>query len=233
VDTLETTRDKLKTLQTLGANQVPIPKTMIARYPFEYETIRNEFEYPLILKKSSGSQGKAVLLVQNERHLKDLEGMLDVRSPLIFQEYISSSHGKDVRVFVIDGEPIGAMLRIAQKGFKSNFHQGGLVQPIPLSDKIKSLVANISNSVKLDIAGIDFLINNDDYSICELNSSPGFEAFEMATGIDVAKKIIEFVSRRVEETQKNKRYIRWCKSPKFEKLCLKGKFKSIFDVMQQ
>lgn len=104
LNSLEISRDKLKTLQTLGAVNLPVPKTMIAKFPLEYHAINKTFTYPLILKKSSGSQGKGVMLVQSEQHLKDMEDMLNFKNPLIFQEYIKSSHGRDIRVFVVGGK---------------------------------------------------------------------------------------------------------------------------------
>jgi gamma-F420-2:alpha-L-glutamate ligase len=132
LSSLEISRDKLKTLQTLSAVNLPIPKTMIAKFPFEYDSINKEFQYPLILKKSSGSQGKGVMLVQSEQHLKDIEDMLETKNPLIFQEYIETSHGRDIRCVVVGGKALGGMMRIAKSGFKSNFHQGGYVKHVSL-----------------------------------------------------------------------------------------------------
>jgi gamma-F420-2:alpha-L-glutamate ligase len=210
LSSLEISKDKLKTLQTLGAANLPIPKTMIAKFPFQYESIAKEFQYPLILKKSSGSQGKGVLLVQSEQHLKDIEGMLETKHPLIFQEFIKSSTGKDIRVVVVGGKALGAMMRMANSGYKSNFHQGGSVKRINLSNAVEWLAIDAAKQIGLDIAGIDLLIGSDTYKICEVNSSPGFEGFETATGIDVPKQIMEYIivrcgvwSRKFKKNKKN------------------------------
>ena len=98
-----------------GGPRLPIPKTILAKFPMNLETIRREFDYPIIIKKVSGSQGKGIIKVDSHQQLEDLVDMLDTGKPLIFQEFISASTGKDLRVFVIGGRVVGAMMRIAQK----------------------------------------------------------------------------------------------------------------------
>lgn len=158
---------------------------MIAKFPIDLDSIEREFQYPIILKKSSGSQGKGVMLVQNRDSLNDISDMIDTSKPLIFQEYISVSRGRDLRVFVIGGKVIGGMMRVAKKGeeldcpsltiiigFKANFSQGGYVKPVKLSPAVEWLAIESSKLCKLDIAGVDILIDQDTYKICEINSSP-------------------------------------------------------------
>lgn len=81
-------------------------------------------------------------------------------------------------------------------GFKANFHQGGYVRPVKLSPAVEWLAIECARLVGLDIAGVDILIDQDSYKICEINSSPGFQGFELATGIDVPQQIMEFVKLR-------------------------------------
>lgn len=116
ISSLLISRDKMETLQQLATASLPIPKTMIARFPLEEEVINNHFKYPLILKKSSGSQGKGVMLINSQEHLSDMSDMLDQSKPMILQEFISKSSGKDLRVFVVGGKVIGGMMRVARKG---------------------------------------------------------------------------------------------------------------------
>ena len=112
-------------------------------------------------------------------------------------------------MIVVGGKAIGGMMRVAKKGFKSNFHQGGYVKPIQLSQAVEWLAIECAKQVGLDIAGVDILIDNNTYRICtyrflianycflgEINSSPGFQGFEMATGVDVARQIFEFIKLR-------------------------------------
>lgn len=118
VDSLDVSKDKLYTLQHLGSYGLPIPKTMIAKFPIDIKAIEREFTYPLILKKSSGSQGKGVMLVRDADALEDISTMVDTSQPLIIQEFIEKSSGRDIRVLVVGGKAIGGMMRIANKGFK-------------------------------------------------------------------------------------------------------------------
>jgi gamma-F420-2:alpha-L-glutamate ligase len=205
---LDTSRDKLHTLQDLGAHNLPIPKTMIAKFPVNMETIKREFSFPLILKRSSGTQGKGVVLIENENHLNGISDMIDVSSPMIFQEFIAKSSGKDIRAIVVGGKVIGAMMRVARHGFKANFHQGGYVKGIKLSQAVEWLAIEAARLVDLEIAGVDLLIDQKTYRICEINSSPGFEGFELATGVDVPFRILDFVKIRTglwKKPQKKKK----------------------------
>lgn len=88
------------------------------------------------------------------------------------------------------------MMRVAKKGWKSNFHLGGFVKQVNMSSELEWLATEAARSMGLDIAGVDILIDRNTYKICEVNSTPGFQGFELATGINVAKKIVEFSKLR-------------------------------------
>lgn len=199
---IETAKDKLATLQVLAANNIPIPKTMLAKFPLNIDMVEREFNYPLIVKTVSGSYGKGVFLCENRAQLEDLVDLLEIsKDPkvnLIVQEFVSSSKGKDIRVFVVGGRAIGAMLRIAKKGkFKANFSLGGEVSPFNLNPAVEWLAVESAKLLGLDIAGVDILFNGDSYMVCEVNSSPGFEGFEKATGINVPKEIFNYLRVRL------------------------------------
>jgi len=194
---VDVSRDKLHTLQTLAAHGIPIPKTIVANFPLKIDTLEKELKYPIIVKKTSGSQGKGVVKVDSRQQLEDLEGLLDPNSPLILQEFLEHTKGRDIRVFVIGGLVVGSMMRIATKGFKSNVHQGGKVKPVKLDPQVMWLVLETVKLIGLDIAGVDLLIDKDNYKICEVNSSPGFEGLERATGVDIASSMIDFIKLRL------------------------------------
>jgi gamma-F420-2:alpha-L-glutamate ligase len=115
---LTLSRDKLYTLQELASGHIPIPKTMIARFPLAEEggAVESHFQFPIVMKKSSGSAGKGVMLINSQDHLSDMGDMVDPSKPMILQEFISKSSGKDLRVVVVGGKVIGGMMRIAKKG---------------------------------------------------------------------------------------------------------------------
>ncbi|KAG2393783.1 hypothetical protein C9374_003547 [Naegleria lovaniensis] len=190
---IEVSRDKFFTMQRLAAKNIPVPRTIVAKFPLDVQKIEENFTFPLILKKVSGSQGNGVLLIQDQGQLVDIAELVDPSNPLLIQEFIKDSSGKDIRVIVVGGRAIGAMKRIATKGFKSNFHQGGKVEQVPLTQELELLAVECALACGLDVAGVDILFDGDNsYKICEVNSSPGFEGFEMATGVDVAKEIIMY-----------------------------------------
>ncbi|KAL0477626.1 alpha-L-glutamate ligase [Acrasis kona] len=196
-NSLEISRDKLHSIQQLATYNLPIPKTMMAKFPVDTENIAREFDFPVVLKKVSGSQGKGVMLVNDRDHLKSLQEMIDVTQPMIFQQYISNSRGRDIRVIVVGGKVIGAMMRQAgDNGFKSNFHQGGFVESVQISRAVEWLAIEAVRLIDLDVAGVDILIDTNSYRICEINASPGFQGFEMATGVDVPQHIMDFIKLR-------------------------------------
>jgi len=199
---IETAKDKLSTLQILASNNIPIPKTMLAKFPVNFENINKEFSYPLIMKTVSGSEGKGVFLCKNKSQMEDLavfmEHSKDPKVNVIVQEFIAASRGKDIRVIVIGGRPIGAMLRSAQRGrFKANFSAGGKVKPFEMTNVIQWLAVESTQLIGLDISGVDILFDGDSYKVCEVNSSPGFQGFEEATGLNVPQIIFNYIRVRL------------------------------------
>jgi len=200
---METSKDKLATLQILASNNIPIPKTMLAKFPLDISVIEREFDYPLIIKTITGSKGRGVFLLEDRNKLNDLANLMEIsKDPkinLILQEFISSSRGRDIRVIVLGGRVIGAMLRTAvNNNFKANYSAGGVVAPFDLNPVIEWLAIESSRFINLDIAGVDILFDGDNYRICEINSYPGFEGFEKATGINVAEEVFKYIQVRLE-----------------------------------
>lgn len=200
---IEIAKDKLAALQILSSANVPIPKTMLAKFPLNLDTVEREFSFPLVLKTLSGSEGKGVFLCENKDQLEDLaefmEDSMDPKINIIIQEFVSSSKGKDIRIFVIGGRAVGGMLRIAKKGkFKANFSYGGAVESFDLNPEVEWLAFESARLIGLDIAGVDILFSGESYMICEVNSAPGFEGFEKATKINVPQDIFNYIRVRLE-----------------------------------
>lgn len=200
---IEASKDKLATLQVLSANNIPIPKTMLAKFPLNIDYVEKEFTYPLILKTVSGSEGKGVVLCETKSHLEDIASFMeesrDARVNVILQEFVASSRGKDIRVVVVGGRPIGAMLRTAATGrFKANVAAGAKVEPFQTNPGVEWLAIESARLLGLEIAGIDILFDGDSYRVCEVNSAPGFEGFEEATGVNVPQEIYNYIRVRLE-----------------------------------
>jgi gamma-F420-2:alpha-L-glutamate ligase len=190
--------DKLATLQHLKMHNIPIPKTLLAKFPFDLNLVKKEFTFPLILKTVSGSSGKGVFLCENQHKLKDsmdlIESSKNSSVNIILQEFIKTSRGRDLRVIVIGGRPYGAMLRLAKRGkFKANYEAGGSVEFYKLNPAIEWLAVESAKILNLDFAGVDILFDGDKYVVCEVNSAPGFEGFISATGINIPKILLEYI----------------------------------------
>lgn len=202
---IEISKDKLQTLQLLSANNIPIPKTMLAKLPLDIDVVEREFSYPIIIKTISGSRGKGVFLCEDRNQLEDFVGFMEVsmdpRVNLIIQEFVEESRGKDIRVLVVGGKAIGAMLRVAREGkVKANYSAGGSVSAYNLTPELEWLAVESAKIVGLDIAGVDILFDSENYLVCEINSSPGFEGFEKATGINVPQAIFRYLKFRVSRS---------------------------------
>ncbi len=202
-ESIEKAKDKLASLQILATENLPFPKTMLAKLPLNSEMVEKEFGFPVVLKTISGMQGKGVMLCENKENLEDIINLLgksrNGNLNLIFQEYIAASRGKDLRVFVVGGKALGAMQRTAPEGkFKTNFSAGGSVESFTLLPEVEWLAIESAKLLNLEIAGVDILFDESGYKVCEINSSPGFEGFEYATKINIPEEIYHFLQVRLQ-----------------------------------
>jgi len=202
------TKNKIRSLQLLSNKNIPMPKTYVVRSSeFIPEVMHDIGKYPVILKAATGAKGIGVSIVESERTLRSLiEMMMDSEDshPLIVQEYIKESSGKDVRVFVVGGKIVAAMERIATKKgeFRSNFSIGGKVKIAALTPEEKRLAKRATKVCGLDFAGVDIIRSKQGPKILEVNSNPGLKGITEATGIDVAGYIIDLAVERALEKKK-------------------------------
>lgn len=198
---IETVKDKLHSQQILCQSNLPTPKTMLVKFPIDQQLIEKEFGFPVVVKKTSGLKGEGVYLCKAAHDITELMSEIQKTTPhanIIFQEYIKHSHGQDIRVFLIGGKIVGAMKRISQTDdFKANFSQGGRVEKYNVTPELERLALETAQLFKLDIVGIDFLIDKDDYQICEANSAPGFNGLEQAIGTGIAEQILDYIAIKI------------------------------------
>jgi RimK family alpha-L-glutamate ligase len=109
------------------------------------------------------------------------------------QEFIKTSYGKDIRVFVVGGKVMGSMIRTSNGSFKSNFSKGGSVSPFEMTPEVEWLATDVAKLFNLDIAGVDLLFDEHGYKVCEANSAPGFKGLERVTGKIIAEGIIDYI----------------------------------------
>ena len=197
---IEQSKDKLYANQILAQAGLPIPKTMLTRFPCKAELVEKVVGFPCVLKVITGSHGAGVYLCHTPKEFEDLSELissLDSKTSMIIQEYISHSEGRDLRVIVIGGRVVGAMQRTATDGsFKANISRGGEGKVYDVDDEMEMLSIQVAKVLDLDIAGVDLLFHPDGYKICEANSSPGFKGFEKALGINIPQKVFDYAKLR-------------------------------------
>jgi len=190
---IEAVADKLQTLQLLSGAGLPIPKTILGKFPVDVNVVERELGFPVVVKTLRGTRGNGVLLCANREQFNDLATLLDgaqAGADFIFQQYVKASHGRDVRVLVVAGQAIAAMERRSTDGsFKSNISLGGVGTAFEPPSDMAALAVRAANVLGLDVAGIDILFDEHGYRICEANSSPGFQGLERACRISVPNAI--------------------------------------------
>ena len=194
-------RDKLRCLQILARAGLGIPKSVFTNYsPNVSEVIKAVGGVPLVVKLLEGTQGLGVVLVENRKAAASvIEAFNGLKARIIVQEFIAEAHGSDLRVLVVDGRVIGAMIRQAPEGeFRSNLHRGGSGKLVTLTSEEEEIAVKAAEAMELGVAGVDLLRSDRGPLIIEVNSSPGLEGIEAATGKNIAGRIIEYLERSVD-----------------------------------
>lgn len=191
-------RDKLRSLQILARAGLGMPKTAFANQTKDIDNLLDSIGgAPCIVKLLEGTQGIGVILAESKKVATSvIEAFLKLDAAMLVQEFIKEAKGADIRAFVIDGQVVGAMKRQAKEGeFRSNLHRGGTAELIKLTPEERSTAIKAAKKLGLGIAGVDMLQSERGPLVMEVNSSPGLEGIQKATGIDIAGKIIEYVER--------------------------------------
>lgn len=201
-------RDKLHSLQTMGAAGLPIPRTaVIARPEMLYNAVHAVGGTPVVIKLIQGTQGRGVLLAPNFSTVAAvLERLKRVRKQILVQEYVAESKGRDTRVIVVGDECVAAMNRIAAKGeFRANLHMGGTAEPAELDKQTRQLALAAARAHGLAVAGVDMIQSEQGPMLLEVNSSPGLEGIEGVTGADVAGAIVRLLEKRQSQKKRKRR----------------------------
>lgn len=194
-------RDKLRSLQILSRAGLGLPKTVFSNYSKNVGNIVDKVGgAPCVIKLLEGTQGLGVVLADNRNSAESiLEAFNGLQARVIVQEFIKEAKGADLRVFIIDGVVVGAMKRQGKEGeFRSNLHRGGTAEIVQLTDEEENAALKAAKVMGLGIAGVDMLQSARGPLILEVNSSPGLEGIEAATGKDIATLIIKYVERNAD-----------------------------------
>jgi len=194
-------RDKLRALQLLARAGIGLPTTAFANDPRRAEEVIAEVGgAPVVIKLLEGTQGMGVILAETEASAKSIiEAFSAANVDIMVQEFVRESNATDVRAFVIGGRVVAAMRRTGKSGeFRSNLHRGGRAEAAELSAAEHDTAIRAAAALGLNVCGVDLLRSDRGPMVLEVNSSPGLEGIEQATGTDIASAIIEFLEHNAQ-----------------------------------
>ncbi len=198
-------RDKLRSMQMLARKGIGLPITGFAHSPDEVpDLIQMVGGAPLVVKLLEGTQGIGVVLCETRQAAESvIEAFLGLDTNILVQEYIKEAGGADIRCFVIGDKVVAAIKRQAAPGeFRSNLHRGGSAAVVKITPEERKTAVRAAKIMGLQVAGVDILRSNHGPVVMEVNSSPGLEGIEMATGKDVAGMVIEHLIKEMSEKPK-------------------------------
>lgn len=191
-------RDKLRSLQLLSRKGIGLPVTAFANsVENTQDLIQIVGGAPLVIKLLEGTQGRGVVLAETKKAAESvIDAFRELHANFMVQEFIKEAGGADIRCFVIGEKVVAAMKRQAKEGeFRSNLHRGGTASLVKLTPEERSTAARAAKIMGLNVAGVDILRSNHGPVVMEVNSSPGLNGIESATGKDVASQIIQFIEK--------------------------------------
>lgn len=195
-------RNKLRSLQVLSKAGVGLPKTMFANHPKNGDVtqlIKLVGGPPVVIKLLEGTQGIGVVLAETTKAAKStIEAFYGLKKNVLVQEFIAEAKGADIRAFVVGGRVVGAIKRQGLEGeFRSNIHRGGNAVAVQLTPDEEQTAIAAARALGLRVAGVDMLPSDRGPLVLEVNSSPGLEGIENATGLDVAAEIIAYIEDKI------------------------------------
>ncbi|GHB28033.1 30S ribosomal protein S6--L-glutamate ligase [Salinicola rhizosphaerae] len=198
-------RDKLRSLQLLSRKGLGLPVTGFAHSPDDIPDLITMVKgAPLVIKLLEGTQGIGVVLAETNQAAESvIQAFMGMKANIMVQEYIKEAKGADIRCFVIGDKVVAAMKRQAAEGeFRSNLHRGGTASVIRITPEERSTAIRAAKAMGLRVAGVDLLRSNHGPVIMEVNSSPGLQGIEAATGKDIAGQIIEHLEKNAVAPKK-------------------------------
>lgn len=194
-------RDKLRSLQLLARKGIGLPVSGFAYSPDDtQDLIQMVGGAPLVIKLLEGTQGKGVVLAETDKAAESvIDAFRNLNAYFLTQEFIKEANGADIRCFVIGDKVVASMMRQAQEGeFRSNLHRGGTAKLVKITPEERSTAVRSARIMGLNVAGVDILRSNHGPVVLEVNSSPGLEGIERATGKDIAGMIIAYIEKHAK-----------------------------------
>lgn len=198
-------RDKLRTLQLLARDGVPIPKTAVASRPDDIEDLIQQVGGPpLIVKLAKSTHGQGVVIAETRKAARSvIQAFYSINTPILVQEFIAEAGGADIRSIVIGGRIVASMKRQSlDEDFRSNIHLGGKGEQVKLTIEEKRLAIQAAKKMGLEMAGVDMIRSQRGPLVIEVNSTPGIEGIERTTGKDIAEAIIKHAEKSAQKRPK-------------------------------
>jgi ribosomal protein S6--L-glutamate ligase len=194
-------RDKLRSMQLLSRKGIGLPRTGFANKPDNIkDLIKNVGGAPLVVKLLEGTQGIGVVLAETNKAAESIiEAFMGLKANILVQEFIKEAGGADIRCLVVGDKVVAAMKRQGAEGeFRSNLHRGGTAELVRLTPVERATAVNAAKAMGLNVCGVDILRSNNGPVVMEVNSSPGLEGIESATGKDVASIVFDFIEKKAK-----------------------------------
>lgn len=185
--------NKYEQVKRLRSDAFLVPKYLLGTAMLKYEEIVSMLGTPFVAKGLESSMGEQISLIEKEEDLKELCKKYGMEKEWLFEEFITTSFGRDMRFYSIRGEVVACMQRKSQGDFRANVALGASVEPYEITPEIQQIAKDIYEQTGLDFLGIDLLFGKDKPYFCEINVMPGIEGIEKASGVNVARKIVETI----------------------------------------
>lgn len=198
-------RNKVRTLQIMARKGIPIPQTLFSINPDNIgEQIRLLGGPPVVIKLQEGTQGLGVILAESKKSAKSIiDTFYKMDTSILLQQYVEEANGEDIRIIVVGNKVVAAMKRKSGLDeFRSNVHRGAETEAVELSPKEKFIALNATKYLGLGVAGVDLMRSKKGPVLIEVNASPGLKGIEGASGVNVAKHIVQFVERNAFRRRK-------------------------------
>jgi ribosomal protein S6--L-glutamate ligase len=200
-------RDKLRSAQLLARKGIGMPVTGFAHNPDDIQDLLKVVGgAPAVIKLLEGTQGIGVVLAETNKAAESvIQAFMGLKANIMVQEFIKEAGGADIRCFVVGGKVVASMKRQGPEGeFRSNLHRGGSADLVRLTPGERATAVRAAKIMGLEVCGVDLLRSNHGPVVMEVNSSPGLEGIEKASGKDVADIIMQYLEKRVAEVANRK-----------------------------
>ena len=184
--------NKYEQITRLNSDAFFKPKYVLGFYDTPFDELKNELGLPFVAKGLESSMGREIFLIEDEKDWHQLEG--NPAKEWLFEEFIASSFGRDLRLFSVRGQAVACMMRQSQNDFRANVALGSKVVPVAIDPNLRQIADDIWQQTHLDFVGIDLLFGKERYCFCEINVMPGLEGIETASGKNIAGMIVETIS---------------------------------------